>query len=379
MMSTPGAQLTLVVIPNDPIHLYEEAGYEGLADYFNPGGMFDEVIALSPRERGTRRAHGMTIRGVDARHFKSALAEIRPNVVRAYAGDWPADLACRARLPGVPIVVSVHDLSRARMHDSLRGADMVICTSEAVAERVRDAGVAPNRIRLLPNRVDTRVFRPDVDRAAVAAIAQRFAPGRYLLHIGRKVEEKNLDTVIRALAWLPPEYSCVFVGRGDSAPYVRLADTLGVGARCTWIDAIRNSELPAWYAWCDAFCVPSRSEGFGTVFIEAAACGAAIVTSNLAPMNRYLAHGESAHLVDAFADPEAIALAVREVCENSEYRARITRGAVTAAGAFDKRLVDAAEVRLYREALDLPPRPAARHWQGVRWRVRAAWRAVTGV
>lgn len=360
--------LRLVVVPNDPIHLYEQAGYEGLQDYFNPTGMFAEVTALSPLEQHGRVAAGMRIRGASTSGFRDALAEIRPHVVRAYAGDWPADLVCRNRLPGVPVIVSVHDLSRARMHGSLRYADLVICTSDAVAGRVKEVGVSAGRIRVLPNRVDTRTFQRVSERAPLDDIRRRFPPGRYLLHVGRKVGEKNLDTVVRALAQLPDDYACVFVGLGDPAPYVRLAAELGVGDRCHWIEAIRNSELPAWYSWCDCFCVPSRSEGFGTVFIEAAACGAAIVTSDLAPMNGYLKDGESACLVPRFEHAPSIAAAVQKVCEDLTYRTRITAGAVTAAASFDKAVVDAAEAAIYREALSLPPPSLARRAMSAAWR-----------
>lgn len=364
--------LRLVVVPNDPIHLYEQAGYDNLREYFNPTALFGEVVVLSPLEPEPRHAFGMEICPVEEAAFGRALAARRPDVVRAYAGDWPSDLVCRHRLAGVPVVVSVHDRSRARMHESLRYADMVICVSDAVADEVVASGVDPARVRLLPNRVDTAVFRPVHDAAALAAIDRRVPPGRHLLHIGRKVEEKNLDTVIRALALLGPDYSCVFIGLGDAAPFRRLAAELGVTARCVWIDAVKNSELPAWYSWCDCFCVPSRSEGFGTVFIEAAACGAAIVTSDLPPMNRYLADGDSACLVKEFTSAEALAASVRRVCTDEAYRRRLREGARRAAARFDRTRVEAEEAELYREALSLPAPPLARRAAIARWKLRAA-------
>lgn len=365
--------LRLVVVPNDPIHLYEQAGYEGLTDYFNPTRMFAEVTVLSPLEPRSRKAFGLTIQPATADQFRSRLKELSPHVVRAYAGDWPADLVCRHRLHGVPVIVSVHDMSRERMHPSLRYADLIVCTSSAVASRVRDTGVSAERIRILPNRVDTRTFRPVTKHARVDAIARRFPPGRYLLHVGRKVEEKNLDTVIRALALLPAEYRCVFVGLGDTAPFVALAREHGVSARCFWIDTINNSELPDWYSWCDCFCVPSRAEGFGTVFIEAAACGAAIVTSDLAPMNHYLTHGHSAHLVEQYTHPARLAEAVRLVCEDEAYRRRLHVGAVMAARPFEKAAIDAAEAAIYREALARPVRSSWRDLDLARWRVSGRW------
>ncbi len=347
------APLRLVVVPSDPIADYERAGYDRLARYYNPGGLFDEVFVVSPREHGERRAHGMTVLGVAEHGFVAALARLRPDVVRAYGGGWTADLACRHRLPGVPVVASVHTVHPAALRRSLRYADLVICMSRVVAERVRGAGTAANRIRILPNRIDTAVFRPVADGAARAALDGRFPAGRRVLHVGRRSEQKNLDTVIRALASLSAEYAGVFVGLGDAREYAALAASLGVGHRCFWVDAVPNAELPAWYSWCDCLCVPSRWEGFGIVFIEAAACGAPVVTSNIAPMNEYLVADESACLVDRYEDPDAVAAAIARVCEDADYRARLSAGARTAARPFDAATVDAAEVAIYREALAL--------------------------
>ena len=75
-----------------------------------------------------------------------------------------------------------------------------------------DLGADPRKVRILPNRVDTRKFAP-ADSIAPSG-APPIEAGRRILHVGRKSEEKNLDTLIRALARMPQEYGCVFVGRG---------------------------------------------------------------------------------------------------------------------------------------------------------------------
>src|SRR5687767_4864180 len=109
-MSSSG--LRLVVVPSDLIAAYEQAVYDWLERYYNPTGMFEEVYALSPLEHGERTAFGMIIRGISPDKFTEALREIRPHVVRAYGGHWPAELVCRHRLHGVPVMVSVHDKRR---------------------------------------------------------------------------------------------------------------------------------------------------------------------------------------------------------------------------------------------------------------------------
>jgi glycosyltransferase involved in cell wall biosynthesis len=348
----------LVVIPNDPIDLYERSGFGWfLENYFNPRKMFHEVFAISPFEKQERQAFGMTILPAPEKDFHSILRDLPPAIVRAYAGHWPAELACRYRVPNVPVVVSVHDTHPDMVKKAVRYADLILCVSAAVEREVLARGAHPRQIRRLPNRVDSRVFHPIADGDFVQTIARQFPPGRYILHVGRKSPQKNLDTVLRALSCLPAEYHCIFVGMGNRAPFLALADQLGIDQRCFWIDAIANDQLPLWFSWCSCMCTPSRWEGFGIVFIEAAACGAAIVTSAIAPMTEFLTHDVNALLVERFEDPHSIANAIRKVCEDAPYRKTICAGAVKAAEPFERAVIDTLEASLYHEAMRMGPYP----------------------
>jgi glycosyltransferase involved in cell wall biosynthesis len=368
LFKTASCMKRLVIVPSDPIADYEAAGYDWLERYYNPLGMFNEVIALSPLEQGERKAHGMTIRGVKGSEFREIVSDLRPDVVRAYGGYWPADFVARNRLTDIPVIVSVHDSRPDLVHESLRFADIVMCTSKAVRSQVLARQVPVERTRILPNRVDLNLFKPVTDAQKLGALASEFPPGRHILHVGRKAEQKNLDTLIRALALLPENYSCVFVGKGERAPYTTLAREKGVTSRCFWVESVKNSELPAWYSWCDCMCTPSRSEGFGIVFIEAAACGAPIVTSDIPPMNEYLTADKSACLVRDYENPEALAQAIRRVCENAGYRKTISAGAIRAAEPFDQSHVDETEAAIYREAMGLGPLSLARRVPWMIWK-----------
>lgn len=307
----------------------------------------------------------MTIRGVPNDKFAQAVSEIQPAVVRAYGGFWPCDLACYNRVPGIPIIVSVHDTRPELMHKSLRYADLVICLTQEVENRVLAAGTSPARIRRLPNRIDTRQFHPIRESDGFKSIASRFPAGKHILQVGRKCHEKNLDTIVRALRLLPKDYSAIFVGNGDASPYVALAEQEGVSDRCFWITSIKNSELPLWYSWSDCFCLPSRfpSEGFPIVSIEAAACGAPMVVSDIPPMNEYMKQDESACLVKNYEDPTALARAIEKTCGNPEYRARLSEGAHRMAQQFDLKAIDAVEVGIYREAMSLGKPPLSRRFE----------------
>ncbi len=363
----------LVVVPSDSIASIEAGGWgANLKCYFNPAGVFGEVHVVSPLEPAECERWGLSIHPSDDARFARDARRLRPDVIRAYGGYWPSDLVCHHRVRGVPIVVSVHDRRPEMIHESVAYADLVICVSQACARGVVARGCAPSRIRVIPNRIDRRLFRPIEAAEIPRALASRFPPGRHILHVGRKSPEKNLDTLLRALALLPADYSVIAVGPGDAEVYARLARDLKVERRYFAIEAVPNDELPAWYSWCDCMCVPSRSEGFGIVFIEAVACGAVVVTSAVAPMTEYLTHDRSAVLVAAYEDPASLAAALRSACEDTALRARVGAGAIEAVAPFDSEKVERMEADLYREAMGLRRPDLARRHEIRRWLARLA-------
>jgi glycosyltransferase involved in cell wall biosynthesis len=153
------------------------------------------------------------------------------------------------------------------------------------------------------------------------------------------------------MAYLPEEYSLIMIGGDDRGLYENLAKELNVISRCFWLHFVPNKELPLWHSWADCFCVPSRWEGFGFVFIEAAACGNAVITSNIAPMNEYLTHDISACLVDNYETPDAVATAIRKVCEDTTYRTQIINGGIAVGEKFGRTRVDELEITYYSEVL----------------------------
>jgi glycosyltransferase involved in cell wall biosynthesis len=347
----------LVVIPSDPIAEYEKQGLYFLKEYYNPGGFFDEVYALSPYEKEDRFAYGMHIMHVEPRHFSTQVRKIKPDVVRAYGGYWACDLACKNKIPRIPVIVSVHDTNPDLLYPSVKKADLVICMAQVVADLVATRGVSKEKIRILPNRIDLNVFLP-LENPDYTPIQKFSLPeGKHILCIGRQTEQKNIDTLVRAMAYLPNEYALIFIGGGDSGPYENLAKELNVSSRCFWLRFVPNAELPLWHSWADCFCLPSRWEGFGFVFIEAAACGNPVITSNIAPMNEYLTHDVSACLVDDYENPSAIAATIRKVCENEAYQIRIANGGIVVAKRFARDIVDKQEMSYYSEVLDFFKKP----------------------
>jgi SAM-dependent methyltransferase len=270
----------------------------------------------------------------------------------------------------VPVVVSVHDKRESWLHDSIRNADYVLSVSNAVRELLLAKGIPSNKIYDLANRVDLQVFHPCSDEKLRAEFCDRY-PGKYrILHVGRRAPEKNLDTLIRALATLGPDYVCISVGKGDDTEYRRLAEQCGVSRRCYFVGSVPHAQLPHYYSFCDCMCTPSRSEGFGLVFIEALACEAVVVTSNIAPMNEYITNGVSGILVEDFENPAALAEALVQACTDNELRSTIQSNARIAAEPFNKERIDELEGSLYKRFLELGARAGADSQDSSLWSLR---------
>ena len=350
----------LVVFPSDPMKAYIDLGqtYEYFEDYFNPGEYFDEVYALSPWGENDVEIHGK-VRFIKEKphNFKRKIKEIKPCVVRAYGGYCCSDWLAMSRMDDIPTVVSVHDTNPDLIYESIKYADNVVymakCVQDAVRKKVDCTGKGE---WVMGNRIDTQLFTYCEDRDFFARLNQKYGKGKHILHIGRKTTQKNLDTVIKALRYLPDDVSVIFIGKGDFEPYEMIAKELNVDHRVFSVDHVNNSDLPKWYSWCDCFCTPSRWEGFGFVFIEAASCKASIVTSDIRPMNEYLTNGINSILVKDFENPKMIADAIGWTIENTDDSKRLGENARKVGERFSKELVDKQEIEIYKRIIETGPR-----------------------
>lgn len=165
---------------------------------------------------------------------------------------------------------------------ALRHADCVVANSEFTRQALIAMGVAAPRISIIHPGVDTASFRPGLPAQDLRA-RLNLAPGaKLLLSVGRLQRRKGFDMVIRCLPALLDEGLDVhyaIVGIGEDRSYLtRLADECGVAGRVHLLGHVPSGDLPRWYNACDLFVLPNRdiagdTEGFGIVFVEAAACG----------------------------------------------------------------------------------------------------------
>lgn len=343
----------IVVVPLDSLEDDLNCGrtFDYLESYYNPGDFFDEIYCLHPLGITKKVGKVQYIR-VQIKDLKNVIETIRPNIVRVYAGFGPCDWVIGSKVKNIPLVVSVHDTNPNLINQSLKFSDYIICMSQEVKKAVQQIiNIEDNKLYVMPNRVDVTKFCYKKEINNLEKLNERYGAGKHILHIGRKTKQKNLDTLIRAMQYLPLEYSAIFIGPGETKTYEELAEKYNVKNRCFFIDCIPNDELPIYYSWCDCMCTPSRWEGFGIVFIEAAACECPIITSNIAPMNEYLTNGVDSVLVDDFENPKVIAENIVRICEKDDDIMNIRFNARKTGLRFSKYNIDREEKELYKEII----------------------------
>lgn len=179
-------------------------------------------------------------------------------------GAWLARLLRRLR--GTPFVDVAHGLSRKWEGAFARqGPDRVVAFTAAGAQMIREE--APRaRVVVIPHGVDLQRFRPQ------APPADHGLPRPVVLVVGAVDEHKRMDLAVEALAHLG-RGSLLVLGQGPEAEALdrRARQRLGPGRYLR--TAVPRAEIPGWYTAADCFTLPSQSESFGLVYLEAMACG----------------------------------------------------------------------------------------------------------
>jgi D-inositol-3-phosphate glycosyltransferase len=200
--------------------------------------------------------------------------------------------------------------------DIVRQADVTIASTADEAEELVDAyGADPARVVVIPPGVDLSMFQP-MDRAQ-ARRTIGFDGGQMLLFVGRLERLKGVEIAIRALGLLNdrehPGLRMVIVGEdvrdGEESEKDRLkaiASSLGVRDRVDFVGSVAHHELPYLYSAADACVMPSYSESFGLVGLEAQACGCPVVASRVPGLRSVVRDGVSGYLIDGD-DPAAYA------------------------------------------------------------------------
>jgi D-inositol-3-phosphate glycosyltransferase len=238
-------------------------------------------------------------------------------------------------------------------------SDAVLASCSVEADQIASLyGGEPGRIRIVPPGVDHAFFGPGHRPQARRALGLPL-DGRLLLFVGRIQPLKRADVAIEALAELraggSEPYRLVVVG-GPSGPHGEksleglhdVADARGVREFVHFIEPQPHELLSSYYRAADVCLVPSRSESFGLVALEAAACGTPVVASAVGGLTTLVDDGHTGFLVDQ-PDPRAYAAAVRRVFDAPLGPERLSTASVLRARLYTWRAAAATLVELHDE------------------------------
>ncbi|MDP8922743.1 MAG: glycosyltransferase family 4 protein [Chloroflexota bacterium] len=182
----------------------------------------------------------------------------------------------------------------------VRRADSVRVVSERERAKLLGYGVPPERVANIGWITDFSRF-DDLDGRA---LRERLLGPRgrvLLLFVGRLVLQKDLPTLIQAMALVArerPDARLAIAGDGpERAPAERLVDALGIRDAVRFLGRVDYPNVPEYYAASDLFLLPSRYEGNARVLAEAAAAGRAAVTTDVSGARDTILEGETGRVV----------------------------------------------------------------------------------
>jgi D-inositol-3-phosphate glycosyltransferase len=262
----------------------------------------------------------------------------------------------------LPLVSTFHTLDRVKAESSpeeveadaagrraeaeaaiINCSDTVLASCSVEADQIAGLYHAdPTRIRIVAPGVDHAFFGPGHRPQARRAVGLP-TEGPLLLFVGRIQPLKGVEVAVRALAALSathPDASLAIVG-GPSGPrgvaevgrLVGLVDRLGLADQVRFVPPQPHELLSTFYRAADVCLVPSRSESFGLVALEAAACGTPVVASDVGGLRTLVEHGRTGYLVED-ADPGAFAARVGAVLDDPVLAERLGTAAVLRARGY---------------------------------------------
>jgi phosphatidylinositol alpha-1,6-mannosyltransferase len=208
------------------------------------------------------------------------------------------------------------------------GAEVTFANSVSTRRMLQELGIAADRLELVYPGVDTQRFRPGID---ATEIRRRIVPRgeTMLLSVGRLQTRKGHDLMIQAVRHLTHQQhrSLRYVVVGDGQERSRLealVDQCGVREDVTFTGEVPGELLPQYFAACDIFVLPNRVEqsdveGFGIVFLEAAASGKPAVGGNSGGVPEAVADGVTGLLVSG-TDVEELAATIARLMDSAPLR-----------------------------------------------------------
>jgi len=286
---------------------------------------------------------------------------------------------------GIPLVHTMHTMAKVKNQalaegeapepntravgeeQVVRAASALIANTDSeAASLVSMYNACPDNVFVVTPGVDLGRFTPGHGRAA-ARKALNIAPDAIMLaFVGRIQPHKGPEVLVRAVAemishspHLRAKLALVIIGgasgSGSTEPdrLKNLARFLGVEDIIHFKPPVTRDQLPEWYRASDLVCVPSYSESFGLVALEAQACGTPVVATAVGGLRTAVADGISGSLVDGH-DPKAWSAVISRLIAEPQRRVMLSIGAVDHASHFGWEATARRTLEVYDQVISQP-------------------------
>lgn len=266
---------------------------------------------------------------------------------------------------GIPLAHTMHTMARVKNMNLAEGempepmirvqgetqvvaaANALIANTDAeAASLVSLYEACPDNVSVVSPGVDLYTFTPGTGRKVARDIVGLPQDAHVLAFVGRIQPHKGPEVLIRAVAemlshspHLRPKLITVIMGGasgsgvGEVERLKDLTSWLGINDVVRFIDPVPRAELPQWYRAADLVCVPSYSESFGLVALEAQACGTPVVATAVGGLRTAVADGISGVLVDGH-DPRAWSSVLARLLQEPQRRVLLSMRAIEHASHF---------------------------------------------
>ncbi len=251
-----------------------------------------------------------------------------------------------ARLIRCPVVIYVHGeeittwkRSPRRlkaMRFAFRHADRLIANSDFTRQQLLDLGVSPNTITIINPGVNLERFHPNYEIEDLKAAIGLKTGQKLIVSVGRLSRRKGFDQIIAALPRLIDsgiDVRYALIGIGDDEEYLQhQAQKHGVAKQVHFLGHVDPDDLPRWYCAAVVFAMPNRvfnneTEGFGMVFVEAAACGTPSIAGDAGGTGSAVQHGKTGLRVDG-EDVQAVTNALKKILDDESFAVSLGKAAL---------------------------------------------------
>jgi glycosyltransferase involved in cell wall biosynthesis len=269
-----------------------------------------------------------------------------PSYVSPLAAQCPTFLIHHGSYEGYPPAFDWWTLNKARMIYSLsakRATALSTVSEYSKRDMVKFYGLNPDKINVVPEGVDTKVFRPVNDAAKLSEWREKVfgADVSFIAYVGKPTERRNLSALIKAFAELKKDgfpHKLLIVGASlpGTSPFRKVIEELKIGDEVFVLDYVTHEEMFLVYNAANLFVYPSSYEGFGMPVLEAMACGTPVIALDNTAFPEFA--GGIAHLLK---DAEIATLkeGIAAVLRDEAWQRQMSKDGPKRAAGYDWRIL----------------------------------------